>query len=108
MVRESSSREYSPDVLPKSAHHLCSDGRGRRGGALAIGVGDRILMLENAWYSVCSPEMCAQILWKDTKKAEEAAESLCLTAQDLLAWKVIDEIIPEPPGVPIGITKPWQ
>ncbi|NLN16895.1 MAG: acetyl-CoA carboxylase carboxyltransferase subunit alpha [Firmicutes bacterium] len=73
-------------------------GEGGSGGALAIGVGDRILMLENAWYSVCSPEMCAQILWKDTKKAVEAAQSLCLTAQDLLAWKIIDEIIPEPPG----------
>ncbi len=73
-------------------------GEGGSGGALAIGVGDRILMLENAWYSVCSPEMYAQILWKDTKKAVEAAQSLCLTAQDLLAWKIIDEIIPEPPG----------
>lgn len=73
-------------------------GEGGSGGALAIGIGDRILMLENAWYSVCSPEMCAQILWKDTKKAAEAAESLCLTAQDLLEWNIIDEIIPEPLG----------
>lgn len=73
-------------------------GEGGSGGALAIGVGNRLLMLENAWYSVISPEMCAQILWRDVKRASEAAESLRLTAKDLLELGVIDEIIPEPLG----------
>ncbi|HLS90193.1 MAG TPA: acetyl-CoA carboxylase carboxyl transferase subunit alpha, partial [Limnochordia bacterium] len=66
--------------------------------ALAIGVGNRVLMLENAWYSVISPEMCAQILWRDVKRAPEAAQSLRLTAKDLLELGVIDEVIPEPMG----------
>lgn len=73
-------------------------GEGGSGGALAIGVGDRILMLEHAWYSVISPEMCAQILWKDSKKAPEAAEALKVTATDLLQLGAIDEIVPEPLG----------
>jgi len=73
-------------------------GEGGSGGALAIGVGDRILMMEHAWYSVISPEMCAQILWKDTSKAPEAAEALKLTAQDLLELGAIDAIVPEPLG----------
>jgi acetyl-CoA carboxylase carboxyl transferase subunit alpha len=73
-------------------------GEGGSGGALAIGVGDRVLMLENAWYSVISPEMCAQILWKDTARAEEAAAVLHLTAPDLLTLGVIDEVLPEPLG----------
>ena len=73
-------------------------GEGGSGGALAIGAGDRILMLENAYYSVISPEGCASILWKDASKAEEAAEVLRITADDLLAVGVIDEIIPEPLG----------
>lgn len=73
-------------------------GEGGSGGALAIGVGDRVLMLENAWYSVISPEMCAQILWKETTRAEEAAEALRLTAPDLLKLGVIDEVLPEPLG----------
>lgn len=73
-------------------------GEGGSGGALAIGVGDRILMLENAYYSVISPEGCASILWKDATKAAEAAEVLRITADDLLAVEVIDEIIPEPLG----------
>ena len=73
-------------------------GEGGSGGALAIGVGDRILMLENAYYSVISPEGCASILWKDASKAEEAAKVLRITADDLLAVDVIDEIIPEPLG----------
>lgn len=73
-------------------------GEGGSGGALAIGVGNRVLMLEHAWYSVISPEMCAQILWRDVSRAPEAAESLRLTAQDLLALNVIDEVIPEPLG----------
>lgn len=73
-------------------------GEGGSGGALAIGLGDRILMLENAIYSVISPEGCAAILWEDKKKVEEAADTLKLTAQDLLKLEVIDEIIPEPLG----------
>lgn len=73
-------------------------GEGGSGGALAIGVGDRLLMLENAWYSVISPEMCAQILWKDTGRAAEAAEVLHLTAADLRALGIIDEVLSEPLG----------
>jgi acetyl-CoA carboxylase carboxyl transferase subunit alpha len=74
-------------------------GEGASGGALGIGLGDRILMLENGWYSVISPEGCAAILWKDAaNKAETAAEILKLSAPDLLELGVIDEIIPEPLG----------
>jgi len=65
---------------------------------LGIGVGDRIFMLENAWYSVISPEGCAAILWRDSSKAPEAAEALKLSAPDLMRLKVIDKIIPEPNG----------
>ncbi len=71
-------------------------GEGGSGGALAIGIGDRILMLENAVYSVISPEGCAAILWKDAAKAGLAAESLRLTADDLMSFGLIDEIIKEP------------
>ncbi len=73
-------------------------GEGGSGGALGIGVGDRILMLEHAIYSVISPEGCAAILWKDRKKAELAAEAMKLTSLDLLRLGVIDEIVPEPLG----------
>lgn len=73
-------------------------GEGGSGGALAIGVGDKILMLENAIYSVISPEGCAAILWEDKKKVEESAATLRLTANDLIELEVIDEIIPEPLG----------
>ena len=73
-------------------------GEGGSGGALAIGLADRVLMLENAVYSVISPEGCAAILWKDATQKERAAEALKLTAQDQLALGVIDEIIPEPVG----------
>jgi len=73
-------------------------GEGGSGGALALGIGDRILMLEHATYSVISPEGCAAILWKDAGKKKEAAEALKLTASDLMALDVIDEIIHEPPG----------
>ena len=73
-------------------------GEGGSGGALAIGVGDRLLMLEYSIYSVISPEGCAAILWKDSAQRERAADALKLTAQDLLRLKLIDEIIPEPVG----------
>ncbi|MGE5279161.1 MAG: acetyl-CoA carboxylase carboxyltransferase subunit alpha [Deltaproteobacteria bacterium] len=73
-------------------------GEGGSGGALGIGVADRICVLENAYYSVISPEGCAAILWKSSAKASEAAGALKLTAQDLLGLKVIDEIVKEPMG----------
>ena len=73
-------------------------GEGGSGGALAIGVGDQVLMLENAIYSVISPEGCAAILWKDSGLADRAAAGLRLTAQDLYAEKIVDQIISEPPG----------
>jgi acetyl-CoA carboxylase carboxyl transferase subunit alpha len=73
-------------------------GEGGSGGALALGVGNRVLMLENAVYSVISPESCAAIIWRDSAKAELAAAALKLTAQDLLGFGLIDEIIAEPAG----------
>jgi acetyl-CoA carboxylase carboxyl transferase subunit alpha len=73
-------------------------GEGGSGGALGVGVADRICVLENAYYSVISPEGCAAILWKDGAKAPEAAQVLKLTAQDLLKLGIIDEIVPEPLG----------
>ncbi len=73
-------------------------GEGASGGALGIGVGDVILMMENCWYSVISPEGCAAILWKDNAKAETAASAMKLTAPDLLKLGVIDSILPEPLG----------
>lgn len=73
-------------------------GEGGSGGALALGVGDRVLMMEHAVYSVISPEGCAAILWKDQERKAEAAEAMRLTAPDLLDLGVIDGIIPEPPG----------
>ena len=73
-------------------------GEGGSGGALAIAVGDRILMLENSVYSVISPEGCASILWRDAAKAEVAAEALKITARDLRGLELIDEIVPEPEG----------
>lgn len=73
-------------------------GEGGSGGALGIGIGDRVYMLEYATYSVCPPEACAAILWKDRSKAAEAAKALALTSSDLLKLGIIDEIIPEPLG----------
>jgi len=73
-------------------------GEGASGGALGIGLGDRILMLENCWYSVISPESCSSILWRSWDYKEQAAEALKLTATDLLEQKIIDRIIPEPLG----------
>jgi len=71
-------------------------GEGGSGGALAIGIGDRVLMMENAVYSVISPEGCAAILWKDAARAADAAEGLKLTATELKKFDIVDEIIPEP------------
>lgn len=73
-------------------------GEGGSGGALAIGVADRVLMFEHSVYSVISPEGCAAILWKDATQRERAAEALKLTAHDLLRLQLIDEVIPEPEG----------
>ena len=73
-------------------------GEGGSGGALGIGIADRVCVLENAYYSVISPEGCAAILWKNSAKAPEASEALKLTAEDLLRFGVIDEIIKEPLG----------
>ena len=73
-------------------------GEGGSGGALGIGVADRVLILENAYYSVISPEACSAILWKDRKHAPEAAEALKLTSHDLIRLGVVDEIVPEPEG----------
>jgi acetyl-CoA carboxylase carboxyl transferase subunit alpha len=73
-------------------------GEGGSGGALGIGLADRVLILENAYYSVISPEGCAAILWKDRANAAKAAEALRITAKDLLEFKLVDEIVPEPPG----------
>lgn len=77
---------------------VCIIGEGASGGALGIGVGDRILMLENTWYSVISPESCSSILWRSWDFKEQAAEALKLTAPDLLEQKIIDRIVPEPLG----------
>ncbi len=73
-------------------------GEGASGGALGIGVGDKILMLENTWYSVISPESCSSILWRSWEHKEEAAEALKLTPEDMLKNKLIDKIIQEPLG----------
>ena len=73
-------------------------GEGGSGGALALGVADRVLVLENGVYSVISPEGCAAILWKDASQRERAAAALKITAEDLIRLKVVDEIVPEPEG----------
>lgn len=73
-------------------------GEGASGGALGLGIGDRILMLENTWYSVISPESCSSILWRSWDYKEQAAEALKLTAPDLLELGIIDRIVPEPLG----------
>jgi len=80
-------------------------GEGASGGALGIGVGDRVYMLENAWYTVISPEGCAAILFRDSSRAPEAAEALKPTAEDLLQQKIIDGTIDEPPG---GAHRDWD
>jgi len=73
-------------------------GEGGSGGALAMAVGDRVLMLENAIYSVIAPESCSSILWRDWDHKRQAARSLKLTARDLRGFGLVDEIVPEPPG----------
>lgn len=73
-------------------------GEGASGGALGIGVGDKVLMLENTWYSVISPESCSSILWRSWEYKEQAAEALKLTASDMKRQKLIDEIVKEPLG----------
>jgi acetyl-CoA carboxylase carboxyl transferase subunit alpha len=73
-------------------------GEGASGGALGIGIGDRVLMLENTWYSVISPESCSSILWRNWDHKMEAAAALKLTGEDMLALNLIDGIIPEPLG----------
>jgi acetyl-CoA carboxylase carboxyl transferase subunit alpha len=73
-------------------------GEGASGGALGIGIGDRVLMLENTWYSVISPESCSSILWRNWDHKEQAAEALKLTGEDMLGQKLIDGIIKEPVG----------
>lgn len=73
-------------------------GEGASGGALGIGIGDKVLMLENTWYSVISPESCSSILWRSWDYKEQAAKALKLTATDMLANKLIDGVIPEPLG----------
>lgn len=73
-------------------------GEGASGGALGIGIGDKILMMENSWYSVISPEGCAAILWRDAAMAPEAAEALKVTSEDCMRLGVVDKIIPEPVG----------
>lgn len=77
-------------------------GEGGSGGALAIGIGDKVLMMENSIYSVISPEGCAAILWKDAAQANLAAAALKLTASDLKKFRLIDEVIPEPKSWEIG------
>jgi acetyl-CoA carboxylase carboxyl transferase subunit alpha len=88
-------REMSRLAVPVIA--VCI-GEGGSGGALALGIGNIVLMLENAVYSVISPESCASIIYRDAKKAELAAAALRLTAEDLKSFGLIDAIVPEPPG----------
>jgi acetyl-CoA carboxylase carboxyl transferase subunit alpha len=76
----------------------CIIGEGASGGALGIGVGDKILMMENSWYTVISPENCSTILWRSWEKKEVAAEQLKLTATDMKGFGLVDEIVPEPDG----------
>ena len=73
-------------------------GEGASGGALGVGIGDTVMMLEYSWYSVISPEGCSAILWRDAAKAAEAAEALKVTSQDLADLKIVDKVIPEPNG----------
>ncbi len=89
----------------KTPYVAVNVGEGGSGGAIAIGTGDRVMMLENAIYSVIAPESCASILWKDNKFKAQAATALKLTARDMASLNVIDKIISEPAG---GAHKDWQ
>ncbi len=82
----------------KTSVYVCVIGEGGSGGALGVGVGDWVAMLENAYYSVISPEGCAAILWRDRARAPDAAEALKMTGPDLLEMKLVDEVIDEPSG----------
>ncbi|RYF88668.1 MAG: acetyl-CoA carboxylase carboxyl transferase subunit alpha, partial [Chitinophagaceae bacterium] len=73
-------------------------GEGASGGALGIGVGDKVAMMENTWYTVISPESCSSILWRSWDKKEVAAEQLRLTGKDMLGFGLVDDVIPEPLG----------
>ena len=73
-------------------------GEGASGGALGIGVGDRVVMLQNTWYTVIAPESCSSILWRSWDKKETAAEQLKLTGNDMLGFGLVDEVLPEPDG----------
>ena len=73
-------------------------GEGASGGALGIGVGDRVLMLQNTWYTVISPENCSSILWRSWEKKEVAAEQLKLTSTDMKGFGLVDDVVPEPSG----------
>lgn len=89
----------------KTPYIAVNVGEGGSGGAIAIGTGDRVLMLENAIYSVIAPESCASILWKDNKYRATAAAAMKLTADDMMQMRVIDKIVPEPTG---GAHTDWQ
>jgi acetyl-CoA carboxylase carboxyl transferase subunit alpha len=89
----------------KTPYIAVNVGEGGSGGAIAIGTGDRVLMLENAIYSVIAPESCASILWKDNKFRATAAAAMKLTAADMMEMRVIDKIIPEPAG---GAHTDWK
>jgi acetyl-CoA carboxylase carboxyl transferase subunit alpha len=73
-------------------------GEGASGGALGIGIGDRVAMLENTWYTVISPESCSSILWRDWNHKEQAAEQLKLTSADMKGFGLVDDVLPEPLG----------
>ncbi|MCX7015338.1 MAG: acetyl-CoA carboxylase carboxyltransferase subunit alpha [Candidatus Sumerlaeota bacterium] len=97
-VSEAIARNIMEMSVIKTPIVCCVIGEGGSGGALGVGVGDVVLMLENAWYCVISPEGCAAILWRDRAMAPEAAAALKMTAKDLMELEVANEIIPEPLG----------
>ena len=77
---------------------MCYIGEGASGGALGIGIGDKVIMLENTWYSVISPESCSSILWRSWEYKEQAASALKLTAKDMKKMKLVDQVVKEPLG----------
>ncbi len=103
-IAESIARNLREMALLETPIVVLILGEGCSGGAIAIALGDRILMMENAYYSVISPEGCASILWRDSAKAQEAAEVMKVTAHDLIKSNVIDQIIREPIG---GAHRDW-